>query len=654
MLHGPVPPRRLPEQDGAKVLLLADRYQRAAMAHGTWAAVAKECVDFVEGRQWTEEQLRAMKLAGRPALTFNKIAPLVRLVQGYHSQNALDTTYNPSSDGLGTDAVAQALTAIRKHTSQVSDEPYVDTEVFLDGIVTGRGFYDVRLDYSENDFGEAIVKASNPFTTFIDPDGDQYDPRHWGYCVDSRMMSVDEVGWCYGQAAADLVLPFTRGETPLSPISMVPINGEIQPVRSFGNYEGEFGEWWENLYGMLGDFYDPYRKSIRVLDFQYWVTRQARVMIDLETGDRKVLPDDWSQQKIDKAIWYGAQIGNPVTVENRRVREVRWTTLAGDVIVYDKWSKYDQFTKVGYFPYFRRGQTRGMVSDLLDPQREINKRRSAEIEIVGKSGNSGWSYHKDSLTPEQKRLLQKIGGMPGYNQEWQGENWMKPERISPGVAPTAMEKLEQKAQDDLKVISSLNDSATGELDRVQSGRAVEARQRQAVIGQQIYLTNFSRSKKLVGSRCLSIYQSSYTENRVFRILGEGGKLTETIINQEQIDPSTGLTTVLNDVARGKYSVVIDERPLSATFANGQFEEMIRLIEKFQGALPVGAFADLMIDASSLPRKQEWVQRAQQVIGVQPPGAQPGGGAPGPGGGQTALPPPNPASEAGSNVIPLTR
>jgi hypothetical protein len=243
--------------------------------------------------------------------------------------------------------------------------------------------------------------------------------------------------------------------------------------------------------------------------------------------------------------------------------------------------------------------------------------------------------------------------MPVFYLEWKGDASLEPKRLEPGVAPTAMEKLEQKATDDLKTISSLNDSATGELDRVQSGRAVEARQRQAVIGQQIYLTNFSRSKKIVGRRCLSIYQSSYTETRVFRILGEGGKLTETIINQEQRDPATGLTTVLNDVARGKYFMVIDERPLSATFANGQFEEMIRLIEKFQGVLPMAAFADLMIDASSLPRKEEWMQRAQSVLGITPPGAQPGG-APGPGGGQTMLPPPNPASEAGSNVIPLTR
>jgi hypothetical protein len=652
----PIQPRRLPVQDHAKLLLLADRWQRATGPHATWADRAKLAFDFVEGRQWTESQLAAYAAQGRPVITKNKIAPLVRLVLGYHAQNRLETTYVADQDGLGLDTTAEALSKVRKAIAKSSREHHVDTAVFMDGLIGSRGFYNVYIDFDGNDLGEVRVRAEDPFCTYLDPDGDEYDPDTWGYTIRSRMLSIDEIEATFGREAADLVSPWARGQTPVSPITMIN-NGngaDITPVRAFGSREShDFTDWWDNIHGLMGDCYDPYRKTVRTLDFEYWVSERKRVFIDLETGDRSIIPDEWSADRIRKVLWQASQIDNPVTVEWRRVRRVRRTQIAGDVTLYDRWSRLDHFSTVGFFPYFRHGQTRGMVDDLIDPQREINKRASAEIEIVSKTGNGGWMYHEKSLSPEQKRLLKRFGAMPGFNLEWKGE--VKPERIDPSPPPTAMERLERNATDDLKVIASLNDSATGELDRVQSGRAVEARQRQAVVGQQIYLTNFSLSKELVSHRVLNGIQKYYTEERVIRIMGENGKLAQLVLNQEIVDPASGLTRVLNDVTRGKYSVVIDERPLSATFANGQFEEMMQLLEKLGAAgLPLGAFGDLILDASILPRKQEWIDRFNQIMGLSAGGAPAPGPAGTPGGAPAdpTQPPPDITAGPASNVVSL--
>jgi hypothetical protein len=616
---------------------LGERWSRDAEAQANGLNPAKKCVDFVEGRQWTQDQLAKMKAQGRPAMAWNEIAPLVRLVMGYHAQNQIDTAYRPGHDGTGTQETADALTQVRKQISNASDEPAVDTEVFMDGIMTGRGFDDTRLDFEENDFGEVRIRADDPFSIYPDSDATEYDTRKWARVTESRLASIDEVQACYGDWAADLVRPFTRGETPSSPIAMMPIAGEITPVRAFGGRDdGLNSDWWDTLYGLMGDFTDPYRKSVRLIDMQYWVSRMARVFIDLETGDRATIPDDWDPEKIKKAIFYAQSIGNPLTVQWRRVREVRWTTLAGDVILFDDWSKYDGLTKTGYFPYFRRGQTIGMVQDLIDPQTEINKRGSSEIEIVAKSGNGGWIYHTKSLNQKNKALLQRLGSMPGINIEWEGESGTpEPKRIEPGIPPTAMSQLEQKNSDKLRRIASINESATGELDRVQSGKAVEARQRQAVIGVQMYFENFSRSKRLRSRNVLSCVQKHYTEPRIFRILGEDGKDAQVLLNMEAKDPKTGLTRVLNDVTSGRYDTVIDERPLSATFANGQFEEMMTIVKDVLGNPALAPYADLVMKNSSLSNKDDFVARSQQLLGMQngqlpppaPPGAPPPAGNP---------------------------
>ena len=618
MPYGPIPPRGLPKQDQEKILMLASHWQRAAAAHATWAEKAKECVDFFEGRQWDEETLKKLSAQKRPALTFNKTAALVRLILGYHRNNRTDVRYLPGQDSLASEQVAEVLTRIAKQISEANHLPFVDTEVFLDGIVSARGFYDARLDFQNNDLGETVIRALDPFATYLDPDADSYDPASWSRVVCSRMASEDEIETYYGKAAKEAVQPFMLGQTPTGPLSFTNAgNEEITPVRRFGLFEDSIDEWWDSMYAMLGQFVDPLRKSIRLLDFQYHVTERKPVFIDLETGDKKPVPDHWKKEQVAKALYHAERIGNPLVVDVRPVKRVRWTTMAGDVLLYDDWSPYSTFTVVPFFPYFRRGVTRGMVEDMIDPQRYHNKFKSALIDTVMRTAHSGWKFHENSLDPKQEADLKAHGGGPGFNLKWKGQPGLEPTKIEPSGHPQSLDRVAQESQDDLRQITGINESALGELDRVQSGRAIEARQRQAVISVQVYMDNFTRSKELLGGKLLELVQEHYTEPRVFRILGEDGKFVQDQINQTMVDPETGATKRMYDVTVGKYAVAIDEKPMSASHASAQFEEMLLLLGKLG---PVGQMAmqlrpDIVLETSSLPRKEELAEAIKQALGL---------------------------------------
>jgi len=654
---GPVPPKLLPRQDSAKVLLLAERWQRASWAHARWAERAKLAVDFFEGRQWTETQLAEMKRQSRPAFKFNMIAPLVRLILGYHRGNKTDITFKPGQDMRSSEQLAEALTRIEKVNANGSKLEFVDTEVFMDGLIASRGFYDTRLDFEHNDLGEIMDRAVDPFTVKIDPDADTYDLNDSAsFLQTDKWVSIDEIECAYGRTVASLVRPFMSGQTPLAPLSSLVLNDDITPVRLFGERSESDRMFWDDFYGMMGDFVDTRRKTIRMIETQYKVVEPKNVIIDLETGDKKTLPDEWDQERIKKALLYCEQIGNPCVVENRMVERIHWTIMAGDMILYDAPSLYDRYTLTGYFPYFRRGMTRGMVDDLIDPQMEKNKRRSANVEAASKTANGGWQYHADSLDPVQKAKLLKHGSSPGFNLEWKGEGGDKKPNIIQAAQPDIkQERLEKQADDDLRAISGVNESALGQLDRVQSGRAIEARQRQAVLSVQMYMDNLKRSKMLVGQSHLGIIQNHYTEPRIYRIMGENGKFSQVMLNQEQVDPASGLKAILNDVTVGKYEVVVDDAPISATFLSAQFEEMMSLLEKMGPALGqnMPMFADLIMDLSSLPRKDEWVARFNALAGAAAQNAQPpaGGGAGGPAG-QPAPQPGQQAPPQGGNVVAM--
>jgi hypothetical protein len=612
----------LPKQDDEIVRRLALRYLRAVEPHNKWAEIAKKCIEMLEGGQWTAEEKAALRQMRRTALTLNAIAPLYRLVMGYQSSNRMDVSFLPTSDASSSEDVAEVLNNVYKSEANRCDLKFTDTDVFADGLSTGRGFWDIGLCFDDNELGEQKVVAKDPFSIFIDPDCQHYDlsdnDQGAGYIQESVWTNLDNINEHYGSDAAMAV------QNVLSPThhsSVLSYLGDqyVSPKTFFGGYAGDrdYASWSDVFYA---DFIDQQAKQIRLLDSQYKMMVMSPCFVDLETGDKEPIPDIWlkhrqAQDIIDKVLKHAEQLGNPLAVVNRPVKKVRRTITCGDILLFDKWSIYKDYTTVGFYPYFRRGATRGMIEDLIDPQREKNKKRSVLTDILNRNANSGWMHEEGTLDADQEENLRLHGAAPGINVKWKRnkEGASEPHRIEPGGYPQGLDRLEEKAADDMHAISGINESALGQLDKVQSGRAIEARQRQAVLSIQMYSDNFARSNKLKGRNCLSLYQNFYTEERVYRVLGEDSSLAKYEINKKQTLGDNAVKR-LNDITVGKYSVTVDEVPISATFKQGQFEETMLIVEKLGalGAQLAMTNPGLIIDQTSLPRKQEWKKALEET------------------------------------------
>lgn len=611
-----ITPDQIPRQDAELIMVMAERHQRAAAGMETWANMATRTVDYVEGKQWSAADLAKNAAEGRPSLTFNKMNGLLRLVIGYHTQNRTQAKIMPDDEGASSDEVAKSLTKISHRIGETCDENFIESEVMVDGLVTGRGFIDQRLDFKSNIFGEIKVSARDPFSIKLDPDGSSYDLNETcSYIIEDRFLSIDEIEHTYGSGAAALIYPlvFRSGYSGMPGGSgIMDFVNSITPWRNFG---GDNNIWAQNhhaLEAFLSNSIDTARKTVRLMDVQHKVHLPCRYWADLETGDVELIPLAFDQAQVAKTLaWteqYWARQGkpNPIRVIHRQGTLLRWTTMVGDIIVYDKWSPYKTYTITPYFPYFRRGVTRGMMEDLLDPQNEINKRRSANIDITTRTAHSGWTFHADSLTPEEETKLRKFGAAPGVNIKWKGQAYMKPEKIQPSAVPQAFERLEMRSSDDLKEISGVNDSLLGLVDKVQSGRALEVRRNQGVMTIQMYMDNRKRTSILKYKKRVEMIQDHYTQARVFRLTGDDSK-PEIL----QLNMKNAAGVIANDVTLGKYRVSVDETPTSATFLQAQFEELKDLVES--GILPKELVTDVAIDISTLPHKEALKKRAEILM-----------------------------------------
>lgn len=581
-----------------------DRWRRAQEGHERWAENATMCVQFFEGEQWTPEERARLMDEGRPCITKNKIAPLVRLLLGYFRQNRYDIKVMPGNDGTGTGEVADSLTATLKQISEMNQSDWNDAQVMQDGLQTGRGFWDNRLNFDNNMLGEVSETVLDPFQVYLDPEADTYDPKDWGFVMTNRWISPADIFLLYGEEGIGKVDALGSG-APLVAGNYMDYGtaNDFTPRRYFGQMQDFVDDTMSaiRMYSSPFQHVNQYRKLIRVLDCQHKMLKKQRYLVDMSTGVEKLIPEEWGRERIGRVLEWAAMRGLPITAREKIQKVVRWTVTAGDRTLHDEWSPYDDFTIVPFFPYFRRGKTRGMIEDLLDPQREINRRSSAMLHIIMTTANSGWMWEEGSMEEDMERAMEDEGSRPGLHIKYR-EGYQPPQRIEPAATPVSLQRLEEKSEMDLKDISGVNDSALGNLDRVQSGRAIQARQKQAVVGAEMYFDNFSRSRELKARRQLSIVQSYYTEQRLIRIRsGEGGQPQEIVLNRQD-----AAGQIANNVTLGRYDLAIDEAPISATFMQGQFQEALELVDKGVAIPP-----DILVDLSSMPNKETVKKRINE-------------------------------------------
>lgn len=629
----PTPIKKLPKQNDEVIALQLSRWERSVEGNRPWSGMARVCTDFVESRQWSDADRAELTARGQPVMTFNKIARLVKIVLGVQQQNRYDLKYKPTGDASSTQATADALTKVAKQVTQANRYRWREAEVFRDGMIGGRGWFDLRMNYEKNILGEIKIDVDDPWSVYPDPHASKYDPKEWGFVTSSYWLSFNDLALFMGKKAKGMLERagiLNPNQLPLSSTFLA--DDEEAPLRLFGMFGNDQVDGESPMVGgyrwQMTDHLDKARKVIRLLEQQHYVTTEGNYFVDVETGDMKRIKDGTSRERVVFMLEWAQAHGNPLQVITRNEKRVRWTVTAGDILLYDDWSPYRSFTKVPFFCEFRNGSTRGMVEDLIDPQMEINKRRSAQIHIVMTTAQNGWKIHQDSVDEETKEQLEQEGSTPGLNLFWTGQSFMEPKKIEPSSPPQQMERLEMAATKDLLEISGINDSFLGQVDRVQSGRAIEARQRQTILGQEHAFSNMSLTRVLLGEKILELVQDFYTEERVIRVLGEETEPDEMML----INKREAVGAIINDVTLGQYAVVVDEVPMSATFKEAQFNEAL---EMAKAGLPMPP--DVLVDLSSMPRKEQIkarikLQQEMQAAGLAPPPPKSGGSsAPTPGG-----------------------
>lgn len=505
------------------------------------------------GEQWSAEDKALLDAEGRPYYEFNELMPSVNSAIGYQIQNRMDIAFRPR----GGASDMEKATILSKVVMQIADQNklhWKETQVFSDGLIEQRGYFDIRMNFDKNIKGDIDIQFLDPRDVIPDPDAKSYDPASWADVTVSRWLLLDEIEERYGRPARDA-------------------------AEKSGDDTTDFGDTDEeterNRFGINPGTgrYDAYTnekdglKRYRVIDRQKTCMEMTKCMVFPDTGDIKAVAD-MTEAQIQEATAAGAKNAK------RMRKRIKWVVSTFSTTLHEDWSPYEDISIVPYFAYFRRGKTRGMIDNGIGPQQALNKAVSQFIHIINTSANSGWVVEENSLTNMETDDLEQVGAKTGVVIEYK-KGATPPAKIQANQVPQGVDRLIDRATQALKDVT-VPDSMRGLQGNAVSGVAKQADQFASQQQLAVPLDQLAYTRQILASRIAKLVQKYYDSYRIFRITETDPITGKEVENTIEINKPDGMGGYLNDITMGEYDVVITEQPMQVTFENSQFEQALAM------------------------------------------------------------------------------
>lgn len=534
--------------------------------HLKYVKKAKRCEDFVAGHQWPREDLDLLAEQQRPALTINKILPTLANIVGDQIRNRTEVSFRPRRDGASEDT-AEALTRVFMQIADNNMLPWKRTDMYWDGLIGGRGFFDVRLGFSDSLQGEARIRALNPKNVLIDGEASSYDPDEWNDVILTKWLTLDEVESMYGKK--------WRKELEASSSQLMPYSYDEQDWE-----RDQFGDPSNEVFWTMDPASQPIVRAVRVLERQWKKLDRREHFVHIPTGEIREMPDSLSRN--DVALFL--QQNPDYTVITRTMPRIRWTVAAGNHILHDDWSPYKHFTVIPFFPYFRRGATIGTVESLLDPQELLNKVSSQELHVVNTTANSGWVIKAGSLQNMNIAELEARGAQTGLVLEV--DDTADAVKIQPNQVPTGLERISWKAEEHIKTISLVPDYSSGFAREDVSAKALRDNKASAAGNYAAVQDNLERTDHLLARALLDLVQTYYTEERIMFITTDPLRRQSEEFKVNEVTPEG---EIVNDLTLGEYDIVVTSQPERDTLEDSTFAQMVELRKELGIKIPDSVF-----------------------------------------------------------------
>lgn len=524
----------------------------------------------VPGEQW-DPLIKKERGLDRPMYEFNKLRVTVKRIVNDIRQNRPMGKVRATEDGdVETAEVLEGL--IRNIWANADGDTVIDAAAEYQ-VGAGMGAWRITLDYADDEAFDQVIGVDpirNPFCLYADPGCNDLLKRDANDWILTDKISKEQFKQRYPKAEA---ISFEASEFD-------------------GNDDWETDDWVrivEYWYKM------PVDKTIALLS--------SGQTVDLATVPQ--LPPDVSIVKQRKVR--GHKIMMCIAGGGDKLLEgpVEW---AGSqfpfVIVYGEHLVVDG--KTTWFGLTRFGK---------DAQRSYNYSRTNAIESVALAPQAKiWATPEQAVghTEEWAEAHRKNFPYMLYNADPKASG--PPVRVGGADVPVALIQEMQAASEDIKAVTGIYDASLGNRGNETSGRAINARQQQGEIVTFNYMDNMGKGIRRTWEILVDLVPKVIDTARSVRILGSDGAEDYAKVNHPGVDPKTGMPTVINDLARGKYDVAITVGPSWSTRRQEAAEIYTQLGQQNPQLFAIAG--DLIMKATDAPYADDIAKRIKAMLPPQ--------------------------------------
>jgi hypothetical protein len=541
--------------------------------------------------QWPEDVKRQRHLEGRPCLTINRLPSFIRQVVNDARQNKPSIAVHPI-DGGADFATAQIIGGLIRSIERGSNAALAYDTAIDSSVSCGFGFFRITTDYCHPDSFDQelrIERVMNPFSVHWDTGGTQFDASDWSYAFVSEMLTKEEFKRRYPKAKSD------PSDWP------------------DGTGEG-LEDWTEEDRVRVAEYWrreEKTRKIVRLSDGRVLRADKLAEPIDLGDGRRVALKDMLAAEG--------------VTINGEReaaYHEVTRRMMSGvEVLSEEAWpgSMIPVIPVWGEEVVYRgKRHFRSLIRDAKDPQAMMNFWRSASTELVALAPRAPWIGPQGFIPTGQ-----------GHAEKWASANTRShafleydpsagpmPQRQSFAGVPAGALQEALNAQDDMKSVMGIFDASLGARSNETSGRAINARQREADKGTFQFIDNMARAIQYAGRVLIECIPSIYSERQTIQILGDDE--AEKVVRLKQargVPPSPeDMDGKIYDLSTGKYDVTVKVGP---NYATQREEGLERLTQIMQAAPETAAIlGDLAVSNMDFPGADKAARRLRAMLPPQ--------------------------------------
>lgn len=550
-----------------KILTILDNNFQSALDHPTWTSFArnaKKDFEYRENKQWTSDEIAEIEKRGQAPITENEISPILERIIGQYKRQKTRIIFRGRN--LGSDEETNNIMSdLALHAQQQSDYEFEEGDMFDDSNVCGFGVIRVTIEFDDILDPNIKIEHDDVLDMFPDPYSRRYDwNKDAEHVSRAKWVQLDEARKLYPEKKNELN----------SFINLDIVNTET------ANFKKD-------------NYFDDQTQRVRLVEQEY-KTRVKKQIVFFGMGETKDVTD-WTASKRKQFMR-----DNPSAKPFERVdTEMKVGVFCGRVLLDHKDSPYNHnlFTWVPYFIKRKKdGEPYSMVRLLIDPQTEINKRRSKALHLL----NTNQTFAEQGAVADKDEWNREMAKPDGFLEYKAGRKVEIQKNIE--VAATQLQLLGESKQA-IARISGISDESMARHSEIRSGVGLQRKQAMTDIIIMPIWDNLRRSRLMTGRLIFENIKQYYTQERIFQVTDDLGQSRDVELQQKHID-------VLKEAT---YDTVIEEMPDTTTIQDEQFRGIHEMLRSMN--LPPNfamALLPILIRLSQIRGKEEILEQIKNL------------------------------------------